>query len=150
MAWPTVTDVREKLGDAYATEPADTVIQSFLDRRIAQIKELTGSDFVNPETSEEVVPETVFKWVLNYTCADVIFRELTGKDAADVLDYSLGELKESKDPNVKLKLSLIEALVESAEIALKQYFMQQRNFYDYVSEVEEEYERSLIFRRSSP
>ena len=150
MAWPTVTGVREKLGDAYATEPADTVIQSFLDRRIAQIKERTGSDFINPETGEEDVPETIFKWVLNYTCADVIFRELTGKDAADVLEYSLGELKESKDPNVKLKLSLIEALVESAEIALKQYFMQQRNFYDYASEVEEEYERSLIFRRSSP
>jgi len=144
MAWPTITDVREKLGDAYSTEPTDTVIQSFLDRRIAQVKELTGSDFTDS------VPETIFKWVLNYTCADVIFRELAGKDAADVLEYSLGELKESKDPNVKLKLSLIEALVESADIALKQYFMQQKNYYDYVSDVEEESDRSLIFRRSAP
>ncbi len=144
MAFPTVSDVRSKLGDAYSTDPADTIIQSFLDRRIAQVKELTGNDF------SDSVPETIFKWVLNYTCADVIFRELTGKDAADILDYSLGELRESKDENVRLKTSLIESLKESAELALKQYFMQQRNYYDYVSTVEEESQRSLIFRRSAP
>ncbi|AGK61499.1 hypothetical protein Asulf_01516 [Archaeoglobus sulfaticallidus PM70-1] len=144
MSFPTVNDVREKLGDAYSTDPADPIIQSFLDRRIAQIKELTGRDFTGS------VPETIFLWVLNYTCIDVLVNDLTGNDSADALDYEIGELRESKDENVKLKLTVIETLKEAADLSLKQYFMQQRNYYDYVSEVDEEYQRSLIFRRSSP
>ncbi|RLI70287.1 hypothetical protein DRO97_11010 [Archaeoglobales archaeon] len=144
MPFPTISNVREKLGTAYSDTPNDPVIQSFLDRRIAQIKELTGSDFSNS------VPETIFIWVLNYTCIDVLVNDLTGNDSADALDYAIGELRESKDENIKLKLTVIESLKEVAELALNQYFMQQRNYYDYESDVEEEYERSLIFRRSSP
>ncbi|RLI77986.1 hypothetical protein DRP05_08705 [Archaeoglobales archaeon] len=144
MPFPTVSDVREKLGTAYSDNPSNPVIQSFLDRRIAQIKELTGNDF------SDSVPETIFLWVLNYTCIDVLVNDLTGNDSADALDYAIGELRESKDENVKLKLNIIQVLKESADLALKQFFMQQKNYYNYESEVEEEYERSLIFRRSSP
>lgn len=144
MPFPTVSDVREKLGDAYSSDPPDPVIQSFLDRRIAQVKALTGQDF------SDSVPELIFKWVLNYTCSDIILRRLTGVDAEDVLNYTIGELRESKDENVKLKVSLIEALRESADLALRQYLARTKQYYDYVSDVENEEERSLIFRRSAP
>lgn len=91
-----------------------------------------------------------FLWVLNYTCIDVLVNDLTGNDSADALEYAIGELRESKDENVKLKLNIIQVLKESADLALKQFFMQQKNYYNYDSEVEEECERSLIFRRSAP
>ncbi len=119
MPFPTIQDVRDRLGDAYSTDPADSIIQSFLDRRIAQIKEKTGEDF-------DTVPESIFKWVLNTVCADVILRDLTGKDAADALNYSLGELKENKDPNVQLKLKLYEIFMDEADKALKSYFSRTR------------------------
>jgi len=114
--FPAIQDVRDSLGDAYSTDPADTVIQSFLDRRIAQIKEKTGESF---DTS---VPESIYKWVLNTVCADVVLRDLTGKDSADALSYSIGELREDKDPNVQLKLKLYEIFMAEAEKALKSYF----------------------------
>ena len=120
MPFPTIQDVKDRLGDAYSTDPPDPIIQSFLDRRIAQIKEKTGEDFT------ESVPESIFKWVLNTVCADVILRDLTGKDAADVLNYSLGELKENKDPNVQLKLKLYEIFMVEADKALKSYFNRTR------------------------
>ena len=119
MPFPTVQDIRDRLGDAYSTDPADPIIQSFLDRRIAQIKEKTGEDF-------DTVPESIYKWVLNTVCADVILRDLTGKDAADALNYSLGELKENKDPNVQLKLKLYEIFMAEADKALKSYFSRTR------------------------
>jgi len=116
MTFPSIQDVRDKLGEAYSTDPADSIIQSFLDRRIAQIKEKTGEDFADS------VPQAIFKWVLNTVCADVILRDLTGKDSADALNYSLGELKENKDPNVQLKLKLYEIFMAEADKALKSYF----------------------------
>ena len=143
--FPAVQDVRDKLGDAYSADPPDSIIQSFLDRRIAQIKELTGRDF------SDSVPESIFKCVLYHTCADVIARDLSGKDSADVLEYSLGELRESKDPNIKLKLQLMELFRAEANEALNAFFRLQRSYAEY--EVDQESEVSvkpILFKRSAP
>lgn len=114
MAWPAVADVREKLGDRYASDPADSVIQSFLDRRKSEVQESTGQEWSDP-------PKAVFKWVLNYACADVLFREITGKDLGTPLKYKLGDLSSDKDPNVQAKVRLILALQERAELELEDY-----------------------------
>jgi hypothetical protein len=144
--FPTVQDVRDKLGDAYSTDPPDPILQSFLDRRVAQIKELTGRDF------SDSVPETIYKWVLYYTCADVIARDLSGKDSVDVLDYTIGELRESKDPNVRLKLQLMELFKAEADEALNTFFRSQRTYAEYEvdPETQEVSVKPVLFKRSSP
>ncbi|WP_290597053.1 MULTISPECIES: hypothetical protein [unclassified Archaeoglobus] len=146
MPFPTISDVRNKLGDAYTTDPPDTIIQSFLDRRIAQVKELTGRDF------SDFVPESIFKWVLYYACADVIARDLSGKDSADALEYTLAELRESKDPNVKLKLQLMELFRLEADEALKVFLRSQRSYakYEVDPETQETVVRPTLFKRSAP
>ena len=125
--FPTVSDVKQTLGDAY-TSISDDVISNFLDKRIAEVKELTGEEF------SDFVPEAIRKWVLYNVCADIILRDLTGKDTADALQYSIGELRESKDPNVQLKLKLYEIYRTEAQEALKSYFSRTRTIFCASSE----------------
>ena len=114
MGYPTVSDVRQRLGDNYQTEPSDVVIQDFLDRRIAQVEERTGQAWTEP-------PEPVFLWVLNQTCADILQREIIDTQASSPLSYKIGDEAVDKAKNIDAKLRAIQLLREDAEQALMQY-----------------------------
>ena len=114
MGYPTVSDVRQRLGDNYQTEPSDVVIQDFLDRRIAQVEERTGQAWTEP-------PEPVFLWVLNQACADVLQREIIDTQASSPLSYKIGDEAVDKAKNIDAKLRAIQLLREEAEQALMQY-----------------------------
>jgi len=114
LGYPTVTDVRQRLGDNYQTEPSDVVIQGFLDRRIAQVEERTGQAWTEP-------PESVFLWVLNQTCADILQREIIDSQASSPLSYKIGDEAVDKAKNIDAKLRAIQLLREEAEQALVRY-----------------------------
>lgn len=135
MAWTTIAESREKLGDAYATLPADAVIQSFIDRRKAQIQKITGVTITDPD-------ENIKTWVLDYVCSDVLFRSIIGTDAGSSLSYSIGDLSINKGKNVDTKIQAVQQLQAEAQEALMRYNMQPQ--YDYGSE------ESTIFMRSIP
>jgi len=113
LGYPTPDDVRQKLGDNYQTEPSDVVIQNFIDRRIAQVEEKTGT-WTEP-------PEPVFLWVLNQTCADILQREIIDSQASSPLSYKIGDEAVDKAKNIDAKLKAIQLLRDEAEQALMQY-----------------------------
>lgn len=114
MGYPTPDDVRQKLGDNYQTEPSDPVIESFINRRIAQVEERTGHAWTEP-------PESVFLWVLNQTCADILQREIIDSQASSPLSYKIGDEAVDKAKNIDAKLKAIQLLRDEAEQALMQY-----------------------------
>lgn len=118
MSLITVSEVREALGDAYSTEPSDEVISSYIDKREAELKEVVGLEDLTTSSYQSLLK----RWLLNKVCIDVVKRDLIGKDSADNLDYSLGEFRESKDTNIKLKVNWIETMEQAAENALQMYF----------------------------
>ncbi len=119
----TVAEVKEKLGEAYANFD-ETVIQSFISQREAELQELIGL----ADLSTAPYPSLLKRFLISKVCADVIARDLIGVDSADVLDYSIAELRESKSENVKLKLTWIETLNNAAEMALSSYFLKTRGY----------------------
>ena len=114
----TISDVRKALGEAYSTYPDDATIQNFIDKRSEELLEITGLNDLSSASYQSFLK----KWLLNMVCVDVLQYALLGKDSADVLDYSLGDLKESKDKNVQLKLQWIEIMKETAKNVLEMYF----------------------------
>ena len=114
----TISDVRKALGDAYSTYPDDATIQNFIDKRSEELLEITGLNDLSSANYQSFLK----KWLLNMVCVDVLQYDLLGKDSTDALDYSLGDLKESKDKNVQLKLQWIGIMKEAAENALNMYF----------------------------
>lgn len=119
----TVAEVKEKLGEAYANFD-ETVIQSFISQREAELQELIGL----ADLSTAPYPSLLKRWLISKVCADVIARDLIGVDSADVLDYSIAELRESKSENVRLKVTWIETLNNAAEMALSSYFLKTRGY----------------------
>lgn len=115
----TVSDVRLALGDAYATYPDDATIQGFIIKREDELKELIGIDDLTTASYQNLLKQ----YLVNVVAMDVLRYDLLGKDSADSLDYSIGDLKEDKSHNIKLKQHWIETFKESAEIALNTYFM---------------------------
>ena len=115
----TVSDVRLALGDAYATYPDDPTIQSFITKREDELKELIGLDDLTAASYQNLLKQ----YLVNVVAMDVLRYDLLGKDSADSLDYTIGDLRENKSQNVKLKQQWIETFKESAEIALNTYFM---------------------------
>jgi len=114
----TISDVRKALGEAYSTYPDDATIQNFIDKRSEELLEITGLNDLSSANYQSFLK----KWLLNMVCVDILQYDLLGKDSADALDYSLGDLKESKDKNVQLKLQWIEIMKETAKNALEMYF----------------------------
>ena len=119
----TISDVRAALGDAYSTTPDDATIQKFINRRGEELKDLIGSDLQNAPYQN-----ILKKWLLNKVCIDVLMHDLLGIDSADVLEYSIGDLKESKNPNIQLKLQWIEIMKEAANEALKTYILKTKGY----------------------
>lgn len=119
----TVADVRTTLGEAYSIIPDDATIQEFINRRLEELQDLIGTD---PASAPH--QGLLKKWLISKVCADVIARDLIGVDSADVLDYSIAELRESKSENVRLKVTWIETLNNAAELALSSYFLKTRGY----------------------
>ena len=119
----TISDIRAALGDAYSTTPDDATIQKFINRREEELKDLIGSDLQNAPYQN-----ILKKWLLNKVCIDVLMHDLLGIDSADVLEYSIGDLKESKNPNIQLKLQWIEIMKEAANEALKTYMLKTKGY----------------------
>lgn len=119
MTLISVSDVRNSLGGAYATEPSDDVIQSFIDQREAELKEIIGIDDLSSAPHQALLK----KWLLNKVCIDVLRNDMLGKDSADTLSYSIGELREDKSPNIKLKQEWIQIMEQAAEDALQLWFL---------------------------
>ena len=119
----TVADVRTLLGDAYSTKPDDPTIQNFIDRRKEELQDLIGTD-----PASAPYQNLLKRWLLSKVCCDVLANDLLGVDSADVLEYSIGDLRESKSQNVKLKLTWFETFKESAELALNTYFIKTRGY----------------------
>lgn len=115
----TVSDVRRALGQAFTTEPDDETIQSFIDEREAELKEIIGIDDLSSAPHQALLK----KWLLNKVCIDVLRNDMLGKDSADTLSYSIGELKEDKSPNIKLKQEWIQIMEQAAEEALQAWFL---------------------------
>ena len=120
----TVSEVRDALGEAYETYPSDTIIQGFIDNRSEELRELTGLSDLAQASYQSLLK----KWLLNKVCIDVLRYELLGKDATQVLDYSIGDFKASKSKNVDLKLKWIETMEEAADKALDEYFAKTISF----------------------
>ena len=134
MGYPTVSDVRQKLGERYSNWPDNDTIQSFIDRRIAQVEERVGQTFQGDP------PQPIFIYVLNYACADVISMEISGNGAP--ISYKIGDQAVDKKANVEAKLNLIQQLIDEAERELRRYLQPQ--YFDYTAET------SLLFKRGSP
>lgn len=135
MAWPTIAESREKLGNAYATLPLDAVITSFINRRKVQIQKITGVTITDPD-------ENIKTWVLDYVCSDILFQSITGTDAGTSLSYTIGDMSVNKGKNVDTKIQAMQQLQDEAKEALVRYNIQSQ--YDYGSE------ESTIFTRSAP
>ncbi len=119
MTLISVSDVRTALGGAYATEPDDATIQSFIDQREAELREIIGIDDLSSAPHQALLK----KWLLNKVCIDVLRNDMLGKDSADTLSYSIGELREDKSPNIKLKQEWIQIMEQAAEDALQLWFL---------------------------
>ena len=119
MTLVTVADIRNALGQAYATEPDDATIQSFIDQRTEELKEIIGIDDLTSAPHQALLK----KWLLNKVCIDVLRNDMLGKDSADTLSYSIGELREDKSPNIKLKQEWIQIMEQAAEDALQLWFL---------------------------
>ncbi len=120
----TVSDVRNALGKAYETYPSDTVIQNYIDQRTKELKELIGLE----DLAQAPYQQLLKKWLLNKVCIDVLRYDLLGTDSADALEYTIGDLRESKSENIKLKLQWIEILEETANKAIEEYFARTINY----------------------
>ncbi len=120
----TVADVRSTLGEAYSTTPDDATIQSFIDRRTEELKDLIGLDDLSSAPYQSLLK----KWLLNKVCCDVLAWDLTGISNDDALDYSIGELRESRGKNVDLKLRWYQSFKEAADLALNTYFLKTRGY----------------------
>jgi len=119
----TVSDVRRNLGTAYSNSPDDATIQSFIDKRVEELKELIGLYDLASVQYQTLLK----KWILNMVCCDVIAFDLMGL-SAEALEYSIGELRESKAKNVDIKISWYQTFKESAELALNTYFLKTRGY----------------------
>jgi len=113
----TIDDIRNELGDAYSNV-SDAIIQNFIDKRENELKELIQYD----DLSKAPYPYLLKKWLLNVVCIDILKWDMLGKDSADSLNYSIGDLKENRDLNIKLKLEWIQNLKEDAEKAISEWF----------------------------
>ena len=126
--FPTVEDVYRQLGFT-EDDVASDIVQTFLDRRIQQIKEITSLSF------EDSVPMDIFYWVLYYTCSDVLFRHTIGFDLGSPLKYKIGELSEDFDDNVKVKLEKVNQFIDEAEKALTRWAERRKVFAEYTEDV---------------
>ena len=113
----TIDDIRNELGEAYSNVP-DAIIQNFINKRENELKELIQYN----DLSKAPYPYLLKKWLMNVVCIDILKWDMLGKDSADSLNYSIGDLKENKDLNIKLKLEWIQMLKEDAEKALNDWF----------------------------
>lgn len=120
----TVADVRATLGDAYSTTPPDSTIQTFIDRRTDELKELTGLN----DLSNAPYPSLLKKWLTNMVCCDVIMFDLLGIAIDEALEYSIGELRENLGKTADMKLSWYQSLKESADLALNTYLIKTRGY----------------------
>jgi len=120
----TVSDVRKILGTAYSDTPDDETIQLFIDQRTEELKDLIGLEDLTAAPYQSLLK----KWLLNMVCCNVIAWDLTGIASTEALEYSIGELRESKDKNVDLKISWYQTFKESAELALNTYFLKTRGY----------------------
>jgi hypothetical protein len=120
----TIAEVRSTLGEAYSTKPDDAIIQSFIDRRTEELKDLIGLDDLSSPPHQSLLK----RWLLNKVCCDVLANDLLGVDSADVLEYSIGELRESRSKNVDLKLTWYQSFKEAADLALNTYFLKTRSY----------------------
>ena len=118
MTLITVSDVREALGDAYATYPPDSVVQSYISKREEELKELINVTDLTTASYQNLLK----RYLINKVAVDVIQYDLIGRDSADSLDYTVGDLREDKSHNIKLKEQWIGVFKDAADLALKTYF----------------------------
>jgi len=119
MTLITVSDVRKALGKAFATEPDDATIQSFIDQREAELKDIIKVQDLTTAPNQALLK----KWLLNKVCIDVLGWSITGK-SDQPLSYSIGELREDYSQNTKIIQEWIQIMEQSAEQALQMWFTQ--------------------------
>ena len=117
MTLITVSDVRNALGQAYATEPDDATVQSFIDQRESELREIIGIDDLSSAPHQALLK----KWLLNKVCIDVLRLSIIGK-SDQPLNYSIGELREDYSQNTKMIQEWIQIMKQSAEQALQMWF----------------------------
>lgn len=120
----SVSDVRRNLGTAYSDTPDDATIQSFIDDRTEELKELIGLDDLTTAPYQSLLK----KWLLNMVCCNVIAWDLTGIASTEALEYAIGELRESRGKTVDVKLTWYQTFKESAELALNTYFLKTKGY----------------------
>ncbi|ADB58548.1 hypothetical protein [Archaeoglobus profundus] len=114
----TVSDVRTALGQAFATEPDDATVQSFIDEREAELKDIIKVEDLTTAPNQALLK----KWLLNKVCIDVLKWSITGK-SDQPLSYSIGELREDYSQNTKTIREWVEIMEQSAEQALQMWFV---------------------------
>ena len=119
MTLITVSDVRKALGKAFATEPDDETIQSFIDERKAELKDIIKVQDLTTAPNQALLK----KWLLNKVCIDVLGWSITSK-SDQPLSYSIGELREDYSQNTKIIQEWIQIMEQSAEQALQIWFTQ--------------------------
>ncbi len=119
MALIAVSDVRKALGKAFATEPDDETIQSFIDEREAELKDIIKVQDLTTAPNQALLK----KWLLNKVCIDVLGWSITSK-SDQPLSYSIGELREDYSQNTKIIQEWIQIMEQSAEQALQMWFTQ--------------------------
>jgi hypothetical protein len=119
MTLITVSDVRKALGQAFTTEPDDETIQSFIDEREAELKDIIKVQDLTTAPNRALLK----KWLLNMVCIDVLRWSITSK-LDQPLSYSIGELREDYSQNAKIVQESIKIMEQSAEQALQMWFTQ--------------------------
>ena len=115
MSLISVSDVRQALGEAYSSIPDET-ISSFISQRESELKDIIGSTDLSQASFQSLLKN----WIISKVCVDCI-QYSSGSDFAVALDYSLGDLRESRANNVRLKKEWIEHLEQRADRALREY-----------------------------
>jgi len=118
MTLITVSDVRKALGQAFTTEPDDETIQSFIDEREAELKDIIKVQDLTTAPNRALLK----KWLLNMVCIDVLRWSITSK-LDQPLSYSIGELREDYSQNAKKVQEWIEIMEQSAKNALDMWWI---------------------------
>ena len=111
----TVDSVRKMV----ITNADDAVIQGFIDVREEELKQIIGS-----ELSTAPYQSFLKKWLLNMVCSDVILYEV----GVDPLDYSLGELRENMEPNVRYRFQRADELRKESNTLIRTYFLKTTGY----------------------
>ena len=112
----TTEDVKKRV----ITNADDTVIQSFIDAREEELKQTIGVDDLSTASYQSFLK----KWLLNMVASDIILYEV----GMDPLDYSLGELRENMEPNLRYRFQRADELRREAETVIRTYFLKTTGY----------------------